>query len=668
MYYIDDYKKRAIKKIVPYLIEFPEFVKLVEVVSERYQSIEDVIWKILNNLKTEESRGIFLDANVKNEVLDVIYTDMADDAFTYGTTEPLKQGYGAGHYYSQASYVSGIRKNISEDKMVRAVLAKIIENNTNGLVEDVISALKLYYNAEKVNVYESYPLGVSIMINGNNLELSSSGNRQIIKKMLPKCVSLKNIFINNKNFDIFQYNQNSSYGIDRYPVKIGDAVDTYNPISHAINLNSANQEHIVVNGQNISNNTILCLMGKFSKLQNETLLSCSDETNDFNLGLLNNKIVAKYNNTEYTTNITPDLNKPYTLLVYNNNGVLKLWVIDYVLINGSNIDRDESLVVNTIKTLSPNLTIKNFITPESDVYLNCQVDNNTTSNYSDFDYYLFACGTLNNDELNTERYYVTCYGEKNILFNCFDNSNHLKINTLSDLKSNLTVLQSDYHYKTNHSYNKYMYLDGNSYIRYNVGLNSNSCTINKFDLNFDICTPNELKYGTIISNFIGDSNTNSIIYITENGVICLSIAQTDSAENNITYVSNDGIIQSNQYYKFNITYDNKTLNVYQNGVNIFSQKYDFEILNTPTSCYVGCDKTQSNLFNGFIRNMKLNIIGVYNTNTYNIDLDLPFTSTLQDINKSIDYINNGARFITAPQLIKNDTKTDLYNNLLISNR
>ena len=66
--------------------------------------------------------------------------------------------------------------------------------------------------------------------------------------------------------------------------------------------------------------------------------------------------------------------------------------------------------------------------------------------------------------------------------------------------------------------------------------------------------------------------------------------------------------------------------------------------------------------------MKLNIIGVYNTNTYNIDLDLPFTSTLQDINKSIDYINNGARFITAPQLIKNDTKTDLYNNLLISNR
>ena len=128
MYYIDNYRKKAIDKIIPYLIEFPQIVKLVENSADRYQAIEDTLWKIANNFKVTDSRGIFLDAHAHNEVVDIIYTDKAEDAFTFGTDAPLFQAYGTGHYYSQGSYISGIKKSVSEDKLIRAVLSKIIQN------------------------------------------------------------------------------------------------------------------------------------------------------------------------------------------------------------------------------------------------------------------------------------------------------------------------------------------------------------------------------------------------------------------------------------------------------------------------------------------------------------------------------------------------------------
>ena len=52
MYYIDDYKKRAIDKIIPYLVDFPQVVKIIENSADRYQAIEDLLWNIARNFKT----------------------------------------------------------------------------------------------------------------------------------------------------------------------------------------------------------------------------------------------------------------------------------------------------------------------------------------------------------------------------------------------------------------------------------------------------------------------------------------------------------------------------------------------------------------------------------------------------------------------------------------
>ena len=182
MYYITDYRKRAINKIIPYLINFPQVVSIIEQSADRYQAIEDVIWQIANNFKLDNARGVFLQALAHNEATKIVYTDKAQDAFTYGTDKPLFQAYGTGHYYSQASYISGIKKDVTDEKTIRTVKAKIIQNNTDCTIEDLIEGLKLVYNADKIRVYESNPLAISLELIGSQLEVSSSGNKEIIKE------------------------------------------------------------------------------------------------------------------------------------------------------------------------------------------------------------------------------------------------------------------------------------------------------------------------------------------------------------------------------------------------------------------------------------------------------------------------------------------------------
>ena len=680
MYYIDDYKKRAVSKIVPYLINFPQIVKLVEYSAERYQAIEDVLWKIAENLRIDDSRGIFLESNAVNEVLNLIYTDKAEDAFTYGTKLPLLQGYGKGHYYSQASYISGSRKTASEDKTIRAVKAKVIENNTKGTIQDLIDGLKLYFNADKVGIYESYPMAMSIELIGQNLELSSSGTYDVIKKLLGGCVSLNNIYINKKDFNVFKYNENSSYGVDRYPIKLNETVDVYQPISNAIRLTDTDEEYIKVEGQKLEDKTVICLMGEFNKIKDEVILSCSDDNNLFTLGVSGTNIKVVNGGVEYNTNIVAELNKPYTFLLYNDNGSLKLWVLTSVLIGGSNIDRDTSLVLNTIQNTAPIIQVDNFIAPQNDLYVNCKINaDESTDSHSDFTYYLLACGKIDNNSLTTQRYYTTCYGEKNILFNCFNNSNHLTINTKSDLTKDLTVKQSNYNYKNNHSHNRYMYLDGKSYVDYNVSTVSNSCNIEKLELEFDLCLPLELKSGVLLSGFIGNDIMSKVEFNKETNSIIFNFSKQTTSEDGTETTMSDSILTSehsielNEYCRFKLVVNGLKALIYKNDFLIKEHNLSFGLQNTPTVVKIGCDQNNENFFNGFLRNVKLDIIGMYKEDgkesiSYNTNLDIPLTSSLQDKHKIIDYVNHGARFITVPQLFQNVDNTDLYNNTLISNR
>ena len=59
MYYNTEYKKDAINKLIPYLLNFPQITKITEINAERYQAIEDILWDIANNLKVNNYNCLF---------------------------------------------------------------------------------------------------------------------------------------------------------------------------------------------------------------------------------------------------------------------------------------------------------------------------------------------------------------------------------------------------------------------------------------------------------------------------------------------------------------------------------------------------------------------------------------------------------------------------------
>ena len=477
MYYISDYRKKAVTKITPYLIDFNEIVKLIECNSDRYQAIEDLLWKVADNLKVDNSRGVFLQALAHNEATNIIYTDMAQDAFTYGTDEPLYQSYGSGHYYSQASYISGIKKDISDEKLIRAVKAKIIQNNTNCTVEDLIEGLKLYYNADNVYVYESNPLQVSIFLVGKNLEVSSSQNKEIIKAFLPACVKLNEIFVDTRAFEIFKYSNTPSYGNSRYPTVVRETVDLYSYHSKSISLNSEYEEYIKTNHTSFANNmfTTICFSTQESVTEGVILSSYNtDGTDGFEIGIglnTDSKTVfyLKYKENINYTEVEVESNKNYTLLLLNKNNELKLWCLNGVGLQGNDIEYEKSYINKTLSNTTPNTSVLDFITSEAPIYINCSYYNETLNSLSNLTYHIICFGLYEDGILLTE-YYPTCYGEKQILFNCIKNNNHLKINTTKILDKNITVRQGVYNYKAEHSNGIYAYFDGKSGLDYDTGV------------------------------------------------------------------------------------------------------------------------------------------------------------------------------------------------------
>ena len=691
MFYIDDYKKRAVNKIIPYLVDYPQIVKIIENSADRYQAVEDLLWDVATNFKVVDSRGVFLDAHAKNEVIDIIYTDKANDAFTYGTDMPMYQAYGKGKYYSQASYISGIRKNISEDKLIRAVQAKIIQNNTNCTIEDLIESLKLLYNATNVKLYESNPLNLSIMLSGDNLELSSSGNYENVKNMIPACVNLTNIFVNPNQFDLFLYDENCSYGENRYPVRVGDTIDLYNYISQSVNLDSEFEEHIITNHVKFDNNMICCISGEFTKLNDGAVLFSSndiDGKNSIKVGVKYKEdgeayIFANYTNklegseelvsTEIIDDKIIKLNKRYTLIIMNDNKKFKTWLFDGIFIKGEENEADISKVLNRVSNIQPNITINNYVTIEAPIYINCEQSETTPINFGDFLYYaiIFANVDITNNAINTTEYYATCYGEKQILFNCIENKNHLYINTQNPLLSNIMVQQSYYNYKATHSNGKYLYLDGKSSIDYYVLPENISCFISDMTIEFEICMPKEVKDGMILSGLINGVDESGFFIEGEgnNKTITFKCKHYDeNSEPQEIMVSSDTYLENDKFYKIKLIYNGNTFYLYINDVLVTENDLDFKLFDINKTIIVGSNSDLSCAYNGFIKNLYININGTNEDNKYNVTLNLPYKHTLQDKDKKYEYLNFGARFITTPQLIDDKKGLDLYGNSLIGTR
>ena len=700
MYYIDDYRQQAINKIIPYLIEFPEIVSIIEDSADRYQAIEDVLWRIAENFKVVNSRGIFLNAHAHNEVVNITYTDKAKDAFTYGTEYPETQAFGTGHFYSQASYISGISKDVSEDKLIRAVQEKIIQNNTNGTIQEFIESMKLHFNATSVDIYESYPLAISLMLSGEKLELSSSGNKEAIKKCLPACVSLNNLYINDHLFDQFMYSKKSSYTNDsRYPITLGNTDYLYKYISTAVNLNSDDKEYIKINSPfynvDFTQDEIPfeCICGQLTELNNNGVIYSFiyNSTDIYKISLITTQIEGEYyfvlsktmwddvnltwqNIDTFNTNIKVELNKDYTFLLSINHDsfdFFRVWIFDGIKLIGQNSLQDTSWVYNTLQnninftqiqlnTTDINYDEQNIVNAEIINY-----NNKNINNHSDFIYYCILGGILNNEsniDVNNDssHYYITCFGEKNILFNCLSNNNHVIINTDSTLQNSLTVKQSSYNYKKWHSNGKYLNIynkNNQPSIKWNSQQPIDSL-INSFDLSFDLCLPIN-STANIFNGLLGSNTKFNIFYNFDEQKITIILPTYTSGNVEIPYTLEVNLTNEEFIKKFNnlkIKYTDNKIYIYIDNTLIKSENIlDVNVRYINAILELGP-------INAFIKNLIFNCIYTDGINVSNLEYNLPLIDSLYEKNNLIQPTNYNARFLTVPQLIDNTTNKDLFNN------
>lgn len=187
MFQITNHKEQALATTIPYLLKFPEFYKLTEQIGDRAQTIEDIAWELLYNLDYNTANGKWLDYIGIKVGQDRIYSPKIEGAFTFGGTSD--EGFGAGRFQS-ASIVGSSKATRTDTTFRNAIKAKILANNTDASLDELIQALKLLYNAKLVTITENYPAGISrIDMYGANM-IQDINVKAVVKSILTAGVSI----------------------------------------------------------------------------------------------------------------------------------------------------------------------------------------------------------------------------------------------------------------------------------------------------------------------------------------------------------------------------------------------------------------------------------------------------------------------------------------------
>ena len=208
MLQVKNNEEKALSVIVPYLLQFPELYGLAKNSGTRYQNIEDIAWELLYNLDIDSANGVWLDYLGRKVGQSRTYAPVVEGAFTFGGT--TSEGFGRGKFQSSALTGPNTKIARSDANFKNAIRAKIIENNTDCSIGQLIQACKLLYNASLVSVTENYPAGISsIYLYGKYLVESSNANTEI-KRIMPAGVSLDHVYFYNL-YNLFKNNAFISY-------------------------------------------------------------------------------------------------------------------------------------------------------------------------------------------------------------------------------------------------------------------------------------------------------------------------------------------------------------------------------------------------------------------------------------------------------------------------
>ena len=331
MLQIDNHKEYALSDIIPYLLQFPEVYQLAEQSGERYQKIEDIAWQLLYNLDYKNANGVWLDYIGRKVGQDRIYTPKPQNAFTFGGVR--EEGFGQGKFKGTAS-VKSTKVARSDSSFRNAIQAKIIQNNTDTSLDELISACKLLFNASVVRVAEEYPAGISdIRMYGSSL-LETTDAQAIIKNALGAGISLHKVTFH-KFYNLFKNNAFITYN------KIIPETDNFE-LSFTLTPDISPSETFAIFSQNTSfANEYASAECYYDPIEGIVFKTSANLYNDNNN---RNTYYVDENGSQYVdgsgdvvlTGGTLTINEPTSVMIQREGNVWSLYI------NGALVDYEES--------------------------------------------------------------------------------------------------------------------------------------------------------------------------------------------------------------------------------------------------------------------------------------------------------------------------------------
>ena len=331
MLQIDNHKEYALSDIIPYLLQFPEVYQLAEQSGERYQKIEDIAWQLLYNLDYKNANGVWLDYIGRKVGQDRIYTPKPQNAFTFGGVR--EEGFGQGKFKGTAS-VKSTKVARSDSSFRNAIQAKIIQNNTDTSLDELISACKFLFNASVVRVNEEYPAGISdIRMYGSSL-LETTDAQAIIKNALGAGISLHKVTFH-KFYNLFKNNAFITYN------KIIPETDNFE-LSFTLTPDISPSETFAIFSQNTSfANEYASAECYYDPIEGVVFKTSANLYNDNNN---RNTYYVDENGSQYVdgsgdvvlTGGTLTINEPTSVMIQREGNVWSLYI------NGALVDYEES--------------------------------------------------------------------------------------------------------------------------------------------------------------------------------------------------------------------------------------------------------------------------------------------------------------------------------------
>ena len=178
-----EYKEQALKYCLPYLRANKDVAAVLKAIGERYNLIQAVVLYLLNSLRIEDARGVWLDY-IGREV-GALRDDTDYSDYFCANAEDVNEDK-LFWFTTGSSGQAGQTVSLNDADFIKKIQAYIASNKSSGTRNEIINIVKFLTNAESVIVTKSDTCTLKINIVGE--DLTSSILTQNMVNYIRRCV------------------------------------------------------------------------------------------------------------------------------------------------------------------------------------------------------------------------------------------------------------------------------------------------------------------------------------------------------------------------------------------------------------------------------------------------------------------------------------------------